>query len=210
MINLISVVEEHSVPMVVQAIRSMPKARKWVFIILKELVEKQGLEEVIKNEVSNPVILPVDRVKGGPVCSLLLGKDEINTSDSLFIGNCDNALKYDWDSFIPSGDVEAVAFTFTRDERLRKQPNSFSWVIPGFGNRVKGVSVNAPISQNPFNDHALTGSFWFKTGIQFVQWADELIEANDRVNNAFYIDKIIDRLAKANRNVFYLPVKEVL
>jgi hypothetical protein len=41
------------------------------------------------------------------------------------------------------------------------------------------------------NDHAVVAAFWFRQGSIFINAAEEMIAAGDRINHEFYIDQAI-------------------
>lgn len=43
-------------------------------------------------------------------------------------------------------------------------------------------------------DHAVVGTFWFKSGNIFVEAAEHMIAANTRINNEFYVDECMNDL----------------
>ncbi len=61
--------------------------------------------------------------------------------------------------------------------------------------------MKKPISDDPINDHAIVATFWFRHGSDFVKCAEEMIAANDRINNEFYVDQSIKYCIKAGLSV---------
>ena len=51
-----------------------------------------------------------------------------------------------------------------------------------------GVSVKVPISDNPYNDHAIVGTFWFKKVAYFNKALENLLDKDIRVNGEYYVD----------------------
>ena len=47
------------------------------------------------------------------------------------------------------------------------------------------------VSKNFMQDHATTGMFWFKSSKKFLELLEEMIFRNDRFDNKFYVDKLL-------------------
>jgi hypothetical protein len=63
------------------------------------------------------------------------------------------------------------------------------------------VSVKIPISDNPKNDHAIVGAFYFKKAQYLVDALQSMMEKNIRVNGEFYVDSTINELVQMGLKV---------
>lgn len=186
-------------PMILQAINGMPPSEKWIFLCRKEHLENHKIDKTIKKEIPNAQIMKVEKLTEGQACTCLLAKDVIDKKEPLFIGACDNGMVWDkkkWEKLISDKSIDAVVWTFTKQTNLLINPKAWGWVdvgdeiAGGSGKIIKKISVKVPISDNPYNDQAVIGSFWFRTGQMFIDLAEELVKRNMRVNNEFYVDSI--------------------
>ena len=66
--------------------------------------------------------------------------------------------------------------------------------------------MKVPISPNPFNDHAIVGSFYFKSARVFLDAADRMIRLNHRVNNEFYVDQCMNEVVESGRKAHIFDV----
>jgi len=182
------------VPMIVKAIRDMPPADKWIFIVRKEHVEGFCIDKVIRKEVPDAVIIPIEKTTEGQACTCLLGEGHFNPDDSLFIASCDNGYLYDrkkFESIRKDSSIDCAVWTFTRMETLRRNPNAWGWcMLEEDGKTIKDVSVKVPVSGNPFEDHAVVASFYFRKAKDFIDAAGLMIKKNFRIKNEFYVDAI--------------------
>ena len=55
---------------------------------------------------------------------------------------------------------------------------------------LSGISIKKPVSDQPMNDHATTGMFGSKVQ-KFLELLEEMIFRNDRFDNKFYVDKLL-------------------
>lgn len=182
------------IPMVIKAIRSMPKSDKWIFIVRKEHIDDYKIDILIKNEIKDAIIISVDKTTEGQACTCMLAKPYLNPEEPLFIAACDNAFVYDnkkYEKLTKDNTVDSIVWTFTKTESLRQRPKSWGWcVINKDGLTIDDMSVKVPISDNPYEDHAVVATFYFKKAQNFIEAVDLMIKENYRINNEFYVDAV--------------------
>lgn len=185
-------------PMVICAVSDLPSVHSEttkIIFVDRDFHKSAGVEEEIYKYFQNSLFITVDHLTEGQACTCLLAKDLINNDDELLISACDNGIVFDenkYDTLKQEADV--IAFTFTHNESSVNNPNAYGWVIVDNDNDMncKGCSVKKAISENPENDHAIIATFWYRHGSDFVRAAEQMIEANDRINKEFYIDTVLN------------------
>jgi NDP-sugar pyrophosphorylase family protein len=182
------------IPMIVNVIRHMPKADKWVFILRKEHIEQYGVDEVIKKEIKDAIIVSVDKTTEGQASTCMLAMPHIDPNESIFIAACDNSFLYDKEKYkILENDpsIDLIAWTFTKDKLLEISPKSWGWIkLNPDGMTIDDMSVKVPVSDTPFNDHAIVATFFFKKAQDFIDAYNLMVKENHRVNNEFYVDSM--------------------
>jgi dTDP-glucose pyrophosphorylase len=199
-------------PMIVQATKSYPKADKWVFVVRQEHLEEKEVIDTLKT-VADDVKVIVDQNPIGQLNSCLVAKDFYLDEAPMFVGACDLGMEYDKNKFkemMDSSDApDMVSFSFTRQPSLSRNPNAFGWLKQDENFDINGVSVKVPISEDPFNDYAITGSFAFKSGKIFQEIADELIRRGETVRGEFYVDSMINVAIDLGYKIKSFPVKNI-
>jgi dTDP-glucose pyrophosphorylase len=198
-------------PMIVRAVESMPEADEWVFVVRQEHLDEKEVMDTLKSVASKVTIL-VDPNPTGQLRSCLVARKFIETDEPIFIGACDFGMIYDENEYLrvlqdPKSRV--ISWSFTQQPKLENNPTAWGWLKQDDQMMVKGVSVKAPISENPINDYAITGSFTFKSGNEFLKIADELMKRDIRVKGEFYIDSMLDLAIELGYSVTSFPVTYV-
>ena len=189
------------IPMVVAAVRDLPFVannveNKLIFII-RDFHAQANLDKQIKEYFPRAEFIVIDRLTEGQASTCLLAKQSIDTDEPLLIAACDNGMELTAGLFeVESAKTDALIFTFRGNEAVEQKPQAYGWVKTA-GANVIDVSVKVPISTTPLADHAIVGTFWFKRGRDFVQAAETMIAANDRINGEFYVDQAMRHLVKA-------------
>jgi hypothetical protein len=78
------------------------------------------------------------------------------------------------------------------------------------GNTATGVSVKVPISDDPYNDHAIVGTFWFKKVKYFNKALENLIAKDIKVNGEYYVDSLMGELIELGLNVKVFEVDDYI
>jgi len=188
-------------PMIQHAIRSMPDADRWVFIVRSEHIYF-GLEKAIKTEVPDAIILPIDHVTRGGVETALLAEKHLSPDDSAFISACDIAPEWNMQNFLDmlnKKKPDAVVFGFKGDARVLKHPSSYSWIDADRSGKVNRISIKKPISKTPLDDSAVVGSFWFSKWANFALLAKDLLDSHS--NTEYHLEMILNKYAEKGKNI---------
>jgi dTDP-glucose pyrophosphorylase len=202
-------------PMILRAVESMPKADKWVFVIRDDY---QGEKEILDtlHSIAKDVTILVAKDSPSQLNSALLARKFYEDSDEpLFIGACDFGMVYDENQYkkLLSGEIgtkpDVIAWSFTQQQNLVRNPQAWGWLKQDENMRVHSVSVKIPISDDPYHDFVITGSFTFRSGKYFVQIAEEMIRRDIKVKNEFYIDSMLGLAIENSDTVISFPVKYI-
>lgn len=191
---------KQELPMVICATKNLPGAedeRNTVIFIDRDFHKKQGVEDEIKKYWKAAKFITLDKLTDGQAATCLMAKDIIDNDDELMIGPCDCGMNVNADEFNElKKTCDCVVFTFTGNDSVTQNPNAYGWMETDEAGNIIKASVKKAISQNPENDPAVTAVFWFKHGKSFVKATEDMIAANDRINNEFYVDEVINFIKK--------------
>lgn len=155
------------------------KGANYILLVRKEhyICEKETIEKIQK-EYPTKIVL-IDKLTEGAACTVLHAHRLINNNSPLLIANSDqivdmNIVDYIEDSKKRNLDGSVLCF----------EDNDTKWSYAktddnGFITEIKEKVV---ISKN-----ATVGIYYFEKGSDFVENAIDMIVANERVNNEFYV-----------------------
>ena len=179
------------IPMVISATNDVVPlgSTDKIIYINRDFHKNDGVEEEIKSFFPSAKFITINYLTQGQASTCLLAKNEIENDEELLISACDNGINFNINNFNKIKQTcDAIIFTFKNNSTVESKPEGYGWVKVN-GEDVVDVSVKIPISQNPKNDNAIVGTFWFKKGKDFVKATEKMIKENDRVKNEFYVDK---------------------
>jgi dTDP-glucose pyrophosphorylase len=196
-------------PMIIKVIRDLPKADKWIFVIRQEHKD-YGVDDLIKKEIPEAIFIVVQGTTEGQACTCMLAEEHLNSDEELFIAACDNGFLYNKEKFEElknREDVDSIVWTLTQMDMLKKKPTAFGWYkLDEDKETINDISVKVPVSEDPFNDHAVCATFWFKHAKDFAQATNNMIEQDYRINNEFYVDSIPKFLKQMNKKSIIFDV----
>ena len=195
-------------PMVVLACDNLPPASRYVFVAQQEHLENSQLKGILTEQFPNVSVVAINGITAGQASSCQLGIDgaepAIDPEASLLIGACDNGIVYDqakWKALLADQSIDMAAFSFRHHPSSERNPQMFGWLKITDKDAqfplVTGVSVKKAISDNPRNDHAIVGAFFFRKAKYFDQAMKVMLDKDIRVNGEFYVDSMVGVLAEA-------------
>jgi len=174
------------VPMFVHSERCLGiEFDEYIFITRVE----HNLKEVVHAYYPNAHVIEIDYTTEGTACSVKLAQEHFEDGSSILISNCDQHIE--WTGSIPT-DADVAVAVFHDSEKNPK------W---SFAELTNGTQITRVAEKDPISHWATAGWYYWKDGRTFITAVDEMIEANDRVNNEFYTCPVINYNIKAGQNV---------
>lgn len=181
-------------PMIARVIEALPLADKSVFIVRQEHIEQFGIDERIREYLPSAVVVSVDKTTEGQASTCMLAMPHLSPDEEMFIAACDNSFVYNRDRYNAlkaNPTIDAILWTFTQEKLLVQKPTAWGWVkLESDGLTIDDMSVKVPVSDDPFNDHAVVATFYFKRAREFEEAYNLMVQENYRVNNEFYVDSM--------------------
>ncbi|MFC4722889.1 sugar phosphate nucleotidyltransferase [Geojedonia litorea] len=196
-------IEVSGKPIIVQASNFLPSAESNIFICLEDHLKNYPLEKEIRQEFPDSKIISLNQVTEGQACTCELGLEGENLEKPLLIAACDNGMLWNkkrYEELLQDQSVDAIIWSFRNHPSSERNPEMYGW-IKTKGDKVLGVSVKKPISDNPRKDHAIVGTFYFRKGLHFKKALDKMYKKNTRINGEFYVDSCIEELVNIGLNV---------
>ncbi|MDA9141043.1 NTP transferase domain-containing protein [Gammaproteobacteria bacterium] len=200
-------------PMIIQAANSLPKSEKQIFVTLQEHLDKYSLKTVLKKEYPNAKIVPLNKVTEGQAITCSLGLEDADISDTLLIGATDNGMIFNQDMFeelVQNKNIDAIIFTFRHHISSKNNPHMYGWVNIDGQNNALSVSVKKPISDNPFEDHAIVGAFWFREVSIFNKALKRLVDKSIKINGEYYVDSLMQELIELQFAVKVFEIEDYI
>lgn len=169
----------------------------YIFIVQKEHRVKYHLDDVLDGIAPGCTIVEVDGLTDGAARTTLMAKHLINNDVPLVVSNSDQVVVWDSSVFRALAFSQGVIATFTADDPKW----SYAEIENGI---VKRVAEKEVISNN-----ASVGIYSFKTGADYVKYAEQMIAKDIRTNNEFYIAPVYNEAIEDGQLVVAYEVEEM-
>jgi bifunctional N-acetylglucosamine-1-phosphate-uridyltransferase/glucosamine-1-phosphate-acetyltransferase GlmU-like protein len=189
--------------MVTKAVSCLPKCSDITYLVRSEMLSEQ-LNTELKSLNKQTQIIKVDELTEGQACTCALAVDSLPEDKALFIAPCDNGMIWNqntYEELLQDSSIDLICWTFSKHLAISQKPTAWGYVSTDEHNNVKDVSVKKPFTTEPYNEHCIIGTFWFKSAKLFKNIYHELIKRNIRVNNEFYVDSMVGLAQNLNYNV---------
>ena len=199
-------------PMIVQSALALPKANKYIFVVLREQTEGYGLDKLLKESIENCEVVVIPQMTDGMARTCLMAEHLLDKETPLLITSCDYSFVYDGEKFrrvIKEEDPDAMIWTFREYPDARLAPTAYGYLDVENG-IVKRISEKVPISDQPHKDHIVQGVFWFKNAELFLWAAKEMIRKGITINGEYYVATSINELIEAGKKVIPFEVNKYI
>lgn len=190
-------IEVDGKPMILKALKSLPKAAKNILIVRKDTINIKELKSLLDQHFENVEILGIDYLTDGQASTCLLAEDYVEKDSILNIGACDIGLEYDFNKYTQMvKNSNSFIWTYCNNRNVLDHPEMYGWVkLKENSNQIDHVSCKKPISKNLLKDQVVSGTFTFKNSSLFFNGIKKMIKRNDRINGEFYLDTVFNHLS---------------
>lgn len=188
-----------SKPMVMQAAADLPLAKRYVFVLRRDLPDVLEMSNALQRMFPRAYCVMLDGPTDGQARTALLGwlaaTKEIEDTGPLTISACDNGMLYKRDrlqELLADPDTDMIVWVAKGYPNAIRHPNMYGWVACHVGsNLIKKVSVKKPLTDTK-QDLIIVGTFTFRSGDDFVRLVERMIGRDASVNGEYYIDTCIE------------------
>ena len=193
-------IEVHGKPMIQVVVDNINIEGNYIYLCLKEHYDKFNLKNFLNILTPNCKIVIVDTVTEGAACTSLLAKEYINNNNPLLIANSDQYI--DWDSSetmysIDTDIVDAGILTF--------ESNHPKWSYA----RTNDSFVLEVAEKKVISSEATVGIYYWKTGKDYVKYAQQMISKNIRINGEFYICPVFNEAIADGKKIYAKKIKKM-
>ena len=188
-------------PMIKVVSENINMDANYIYIVQATHRQKYSLDILLNLISPNCTIIEVDGLTEGAACTTLLAKEIINNDQPLLIANSDQFIEWDSNEFMykmneTNADGGILTFTSTHPK--------WSFVKIDENGFVTEVAEKKPIS-----NIATVGIYFWKRGSDYVEYVEEMIKKNIRVNNEFYICPVFNQAIKHGKQIHTFNINKM-
>jgi dTDP-glucose pyrophosphorylase len=170
-------IDVHKLPMINRVINNLGIDGQYNFVIQKEHSEKYNLAQMLRVIAPGCNIVELDGMTEGAACTVLKAREFIDNDTPLLIANSDQFVEnFNVNEFLYTAqNVDGSILTF------KNSNPKWSYV------RTEGGFVKEVKEKQVISDQATVGIYYYNKGSDLCSAIDDMIGANDRFNNEFYL-----------------------
>jgi NDP-sugar pyrophosphorylase family protein len=176
--------------------------KNFKFIILCQEADYLDYDFSIFNNMIGHDNIEIVKLKGiteGAACTLLTAKEFIDNKVPLLSFNSDQMIDYD-----PNETYSRLSLHDGGMPCFKGEGPKWSYAKTDEDGYVTEVAEKKQIS----ND-ATAGYYYWSRGSDFVKFAEQMIEADDRLNNEFYVAPVYNYAVKAGKRIVITQVDKI-
>lgn len=201
-------IELNGVPLFQRAISSVAiegVEMKYSFIVRQEHIDKQHIDQLIKEILPEAQVFSVLKTTRGAVETCLVAESAIADEDAVVVMDCDlefRSVRYNElvarALSVPAEDADGGALVSFESDNPR-----YSYAEIDDEGRVLRTAEKEPISS-----HALCGSYFFGSGKDFKRIAHQLLDDGTHGKAEFYVSLLYNYLLAEGKTVRLAPMEE--
>jgi dTDP-glucose pyrophosphorylase len=200
-------------PMVVAAVKCLPKSDRQVFVCRGEHLDLAG--EILEAHFPGSQVCSVEGTTEGQACTCEVGIHELDLDPGspIMISACDNGASYDpvgLQALLDDESVDVVVWSFRNNPTSKHKPNMYSWLDVDEGMGVRRVHCKSFPFEDPMRSHAIIGTMFFRECRHFLDGLRANYEAGHRTNGEFYVDDVINRCVESGLRVKAFEVTDYI
>lgn len=175
----------------------------FIFILKKSDCDNYEFNTILSNKYPKSKIMIIDDHRKGPVFSILEISNVIPDDEDIIIGYCDLFINWNFRNFYDfctRNNYDGVVATHG-DWHPHREYNNYFCYLRVSNNDVLELQEKKAFTDNPINELASSGVYFFKSGKLMKKYFNELIDKNIRVNNEFYVTMPYNLMIKDNLKV---------
>jgi HAD superfamily hydrolase (TIGR01509 family) len=186
-------IEVKGKPMIQVVVDNLNIDANYIYVVQKNHRQKYNLDTLLNLITPGCKIVETDGITEGAACTALLAKEYIDNDSPLFFANSDQFVVWDSNEFMykmqeMNVDGGIVTFKATHPKWSFAKVDDMGFVVE-------------VAEKNPISDIATVGYYYWKSGSDFVKYAEEMISENIRVNNEFYVCPVFNQAIKDGKKI---------
>ena len=183
---------------------------KIVFICNHQHLEETNMEEILKTLRPNCSVLSMPAHKYGPVYTVQRAYDYIQDDEEVIVSYCDSPYLWDREDFhshIYKKRLDGCILSHTgfHPHTLNKTKMAFMKEKDdnGTAGLVAEIQEKACYTNDPMNEHASSGAYYFKKGSYVKKYFDMTMKENINYNGEYFVTLAYNLLIKDGLRVGY-------
>ena len=187
-------------PIIAHVIDMFPGETDFLFICNEDHLAEPAyrMAELIRRYCPKGRIIGIPSHKTGPIGAVLKARQHIRTDGPVYVNYCDFTCYWDWADFrrFTAETGCAGAVPAYRGFHPHSLGSTFYAYIRQQGLWLEDIQEKKPYTDDPIDEYASTGGYYFETGALCLSAFEEVLERDLSVNGEYYVSLAYKVLAR--------------
>lgn len=184
----------------------------FIFICNEKHMEKYRVDQYLRELVPGCLVLSIPEHKKGPCFTVKVAYNYIKDDEEVIVSYCDNPYIWNYEKFkthIKENNLDGCVLTHTgfHPHTLAKTKMAFIQESNGL---LTEIQEKKCYTSNPENEHASTGTYYFKKGEYIKRYFDLLMEKDIAYNGEYYVTLVYNLLIEDFLKIGYFDTPFVM
>lgn len=178
-----------------------------IFVCNDYHLKNTQMRNILTSIVPKATILEVPSHKKGPVHTLIDIDEYINDEEEIIVCYCDNPYLWNYEHFkmwVKENNSDGCILSHVGFHPHRLSSTYMAYMKEK-DLRVSEIKEKEPYTSNPMNEHASTGTYYFKKGSYIKKYFKELINQDINYKGEYYVTLVYNLLIQDNLIVHCYP-----
>lgn len=201
-------------PMIARILKSLNAQSAPLLICRRSHIEDPSLSfsDAIRRFVPDARIISVDDHKRGPIASIIAAAADIDDVEPVLVSYCDCLSIMDSARFaemIVAGDHDAIVPAYRGFHPHLRRAMFHAYIREADG-RLLDIQEKEPFTDDPVNEFASSGLYFFRTGALLKEYAEKLMQSDDDVNGEYYVSLLSRQMVKDGLDVRVFEIEQFM
>lgn len=178
-----------------------------IFVCNDSHLKNTNMRHILTTIAPKSTILEIPSHKKGPVHTLIGIDSYIDDEEEVIVCYCDNPYLWDYQHFKAwvkqkNSDGCILSHVGFHPHRLS---STYMAYMKEDNLEVSEIKEKEPYTEEPMNEHASTGTYYFKKGSYVKKYFKQLIDRNINYKGEFYVTLVYNLLIQDNLKVHCYP-----
>jgi len=183
------------------------KEDELIFICNHHHLTTTSMREIIINIRSDATIVGVPPHKKGPVYTMTGMESYIDDNEEVIVCYCDNPYLWNYAEFkkwIKESESDGCILSHVGFHPHRLS-STFMAYMKESDLAVSEIKEKEPYTEDPMQEHASTGTYYFKKGFYIKKYFQQLMDLDINYNGEYYVTLVYNLLIEDNLKVTCYP-----
>ncbi len=205
-------IEVDGMPVIEHIVNLFPGEKKFTFVCNRDHLKTTDMRNILERICPTGEIVAADPHKLGPVHSVVQVFEDIDDMEEVIVNYCDFSSYWSYEDFLKDtherkADGCVICYRGFHPHMLGTDNYAF---VKETDRWLEAIQEKKPFTENRMDEYASNGTYYFARGSLVKRYFMALMEAEERVNNEYYVSMVYNRMAQDGLKISVYEIEHML